>query len=167
MDAGTGAQAMMVTAVEMRREAVHVPSAVLVFCWIDAGVVWVRHRTRGWEVPGGKIEPGESPEVAARREVLEESGVMLESLQWVGEYELTSPDANGDATTRTYKWVYVGTVLDVQARSSDAETVDVRVCRPPWTPSDVHGLGEVSYVMKDEAFRTLWPIIQDVQSAVK
>jgi len=31
-----------------------------------------------WEFPGGKIEPGESPEAAAVRECLEESGLLVE-----------------------------------------------------------------------------------------
>jgi len=33
-----------------------------------------------WEFPGGKIEPGESPESAAARECLEEAGVAVETL---------------------------------------------------------------------------------------
>ena len=33
-----------------------------------------------WEFPGGKIEPGESPEAAAVRECLEEAGIRVESL---------------------------------------------------------------------------------------
>jgi 8-oxo-dGTP pyrophosphatase MutT (NUDIX family) len=40
-------------------------------------LLW-RHRfatdTWGWEVPAGRIDPGESPEQAARRETLEETG---------------------------------------------------------------------------------------------
>src|SRR5918998_1257396 len=45
----------------------------------DRGVLLLwRHRfitdTWGWEIPAGRIEVGESPEVAARRETLEETG---------------------------------------------------------------------------------------------
>ncbi len=40
-------------------------------------LLW-RHRfitdTWGWEIPAGRIEPGEAPEQAARRETLEETG---------------------------------------------------------------------------------------------
>lgn len=32
----------------------------------------------GWEFPGGKIEPGETPQAATSREILEELGVQIE-----------------------------------------------------------------------------------------
>ena len=56
-----------------------------VLCWVvpkepeDAGsLAWimVMHRDRGWEFPGGWIEPGERSEEAALRELYEETGLL-------------------------------------------------------------------------------------------
>lgn len=38
-----------------------------------------------WQVSAGKVEPGESPEQAAVREALEETGVVVEPLAVIGE----------------------------------------------------------------------------------
>ena len=49
---------------------VHDPDRGILLLW--------RHRfttdTWGWEIPAGRIEPGETPEQAARRETVEETG---------------------------------------------------------------------------------------------
>jgi len=39
-------------------------------------VVLVRSRRGSWTIPGGKIDPGETPEKAAIRELREEAGVL-------------------------------------------------------------------------------------------
>ncbi len=57
----------------------HIPAAACLVAVPDRGLLLIhRHRfivrTWGWEIPGGGIEPGETPEDAARREVEEETG---------------------------------------------------------------------------------------------
>ena len=46
----------------------------------------VRHPERGWEFPGGRVEPGESPEEAMHRELLEETGRRGTVLAWNRTY---------------------------------------------------------------------------------
>ena len=40
-----------------------------------------------WNAPGGKVEPGESKEEAARREVLEETGLSVSNINYCGSLE--------------------------------------------------------------------------------
>ena len=47
-------------------------------------ILLVNSPWRGWEYPGGLIEPGESFEAALKREVREESGVEVEITGFVG-----------------------------------------------------------------------------------
>ena len=45
----------------------------------------------GWEFPGGKIESGESPEDALKREIMEELKVEIDVREFIGvvEYDYT------------------------------------------------------------------------------
>ena len=68
--------------------AVKIKVGVGVFILDDAGHLLLERRTDNglWCPPGGRVEPGESLEVAARREVLEETGLLLRITGLVGIY---------------------------------------------------------------------------------
>lgn len=45
-----------------------------------------------WSVPGGRCRPGETPEHACVREVVEETGLDVEVLAWAGRVERAAPE---------------------------------------------------------------------------
>ena len=73
---------------------------VVVLSEYQGKILLSRHKKRTtWETQGGKIEPGETPLMAAKRELYEESGAVdfeIEPLcdYWAGEVQ-TKEEGNG------------------------------------------------------------------------
>jgi 8-oxo-dGTP diphosphatase len=81
----------------------------------------VAHRTNGgaieialiktssegrWQLPKGIIDPGETPEIAALREVREEAGIDCEILEKLDVIDYWFVDRFGDEPIRTHKYVH-------------------------------------------------------------
>src|SRR5580765_4002442 len=69
----------------------HMPAVGVVAVREDGAILLIDHfrfttRTRDWEIPAGAIDEGETPEDAARREVREETGHAVGTLDLLGHY---------------------------------------------------------------------------------
>lgn len=81
----------------------------------EGEILLVKSPWRGWEYPGGLIEPGESFEAALKREVREESGVEIEITGFVGICKNVGSDiVNIDFTAR-----YTGGELATSEESTE------------------------------------------------
>jgi ADP-ribose pyrophosphatase len=78
-----------------------------------------------WRIPGGKIDPGEVPEEAARRELREETGYAAGELRYLWASTL-------DSTVRYRRHFYLAT--QVSLGSSHADPGESIV--PHWLPLD-------------------------------
>ncbi len=47
-------------------------------------VLLIKHPQRGWEFPGGMVEPGETLQEALKREIFEETGINIEITGFIG-----------------------------------------------------------------------------------
>ena len=83
-----------------------------------------------WSLPGGLIEPGELLEDAVRREVLEETGLIIELLYRFDIFERIMRDAEGRAE---YHYVLVDYVCRVTGGVPQPAS---DVSRMEWVPCD-------------------------------
>ncbi|MDE0528977.1 MAG: 8-oxo-dGTP diphosphatase [Truepera sp.] len=94
------------------------------------GCTLMVHKARGqqrgkWNGLGGKFEPGERPEVCARREVIEESGLTVGRLEYRGL--LTFPRFDG--VHDIYSFVFTSTDFRGELRASGEGEL-------AWVPDD-------------------------------
>lgn len=93
----------------------HEARHVLIFAFWNGKLLFTRHRTRGIELPGGKVEPDESSLAAAVRETSEETGAILEGIERIGQYTINK---------EMRKDIYVGRVLHSSMQPSGSDVLE-------------------------------------------
>ena len=130
--------------------------ATLLFVVQDGHVLLIR-KLRGLgagkiNAPGGRIDPGETAEEAAIREVHEETGIMPFTPRQLGELRFQFVDGYS-----IHVWVY-------RTRHFDGEPMETHEAEPRWTP-----IGEIPFdemweddrywlpmMVRGERFQTRW-----------
>ncbi|NCU17796.1 RNA deprotection pyrophosphohydrolase [Pallidibacillus pasinlerensis] len=89
---------------------------VLVITKYKNSWLFTKHKKRGLEFPGGKVEADETLEEAAMREVYEETGGFVKKLYPIGQYEVSGKDED------FYKKVYFAEIEKIKKKGTYLET---------------------------------------------
>jgi len=126
---------------------------VLVICRYKNQWLFTRHKKRGLEFPGGKVELGETPEAAAIREVKEETGAIIDSLRYIGQYEVIGSNEH------FVKNVYFAKITSIEKHDQYFETNGPVLSSTTLTPESL--TDEYSFIMKDEVIQSCIAFIKD------
>jgi 8-oxo-dGTP diphosphatase len=121
------------------------PKHVLVICKYNNDWLLTRHKERGLEFPGGKVEVGENAKQAAIREVMEETGGNIESIKYIAQYHVA-----GKSDT-VIKNVYFANIDKLCKQDTYYET-DGPVLKTE-IPENVRYNSQYSFIMKDEVLK--------------
>ncbi|MBX3297558.1 MAG: NUDIX hydrolase [Acidobacteria bacterium] len=86
-----------------------------------------------WQLPKGIIDPGETPEQAALREVREEAGIECELVEPIETIEYWFVDSRSGTQVRIHKFVHFYLMRYV---SGDVADHDHEVAEARWFPVD-------------------------------
>lgn len=114
---------------------------VLVIAKFEGKWLLTEHGERGLEFPGGKVEYGESLMEAAKREVYEETGGVVEGLEWFAEYLVESE-------TPFSKTVFT-------AKISAIEAIELRETKGSVLMDRIEADSSFSFIMKDEGMKEI------------
>jgi 8-oxo-dGTP diphosphatase len=96
-----------------------------------------------WELPGGKVAPGESDAAGLARELLEELGVEVTVGQRLGD-DVTLTET---MTLRAYRVTQIGGTLRANDHRALRWVTVEELQSLPWVPADRAWLGELTRVL--------------------
>ena len=121
------------------------PKHVWVICRYKDKWLLTKHKERGMEFPGGKVEVGETAEQAAIREVGEETGGIVASIRYIGQYFVDGK------RQQVVKNVYYALIEKLIVKDSYLETEGPHLLRK--LPNNVKYLEVYSFLMKDDVLK--------------
>jgi len=129
------------------------PLHVWVVARYEGKWVLTKHKQRGLEFPGGKVEPGEHEDAAAIREVYEETGGIVKTLRYLGQYRVLG---RGDTVIKN---IYFAEIERFDAHPAVEETDGAVLIDQ--LPNNLLRNTSYSFMMKDKVLPETMKVLYD------
>lgn len=114
-----------------RLPAPNLITSVHLFCFSGDALLLVEHNARGWDIPGGHVEPGEDLQSALQRELLEEAAAIAERCELFAHLEIDAgplpPAGYRYPTPRSYICCFIGELTSLEEFTAAHETTQRRL----------------------------------------
>jgi 8-oxo-dGTP pyrophosphatase MutT (NUDIX family) len=118
----------------------HLITSALALAFRKQSILMTKLNARGWDIPGGHLERGESPEIALHREVREETGALLSNVRLLGYQHIRllapCPPNYRYPCPESYQTFFLATVADL----SDFMPTDETRARALFSPYEAISL---------------------------
>jgi 8-oxo-dGTP diphosphatase len=131
------------------------PGYVLIFPFYQGRLQLTKHRERGWELPGGTRIPGEFPIQTVVREMYEETGSELDSVEPIGQYVIEAPNE-----PLFVKTIYVARICNMHPIPGGFETLAVELFDQPPSPEEIRTRDDYSPILKDDVYRLALDVVR-------
>ncbi|QGQ47618.1 RNA deprotection pyrophosphohydrolase [Metabacillus sediminilitoris] len=121
------------------------PKHVLVLCRYEDKWLLTKHSDRGYEFPGGKVEENEMAKDAAIREVKEETGGIVTSIEYIGQYKVMGKEKI------IVKNIYFAMISELIKQDNYFETLGPVLLQE--IPQAVKKDKQFSFIMKDDVLK--------------
>lgn len=103
-------------------------TSALALAFHEGNFLMTKLHQRGWDIPGGHIDPDETPEQTMRREVMEEAAVKLGPVRLLGHQRIRllgdMPERYRYPYPDSYQVFYIGHVVEILSFKPTAEAID-------------------------------------------
>ena len=132
------------------------PKHVWVVCRHQKKWLLTNHSDRGFEFPGGKVEANETAQEAAIREVKEETGGIIHTIEYMGQYKVKGKEKV------IVKNIYFASIDRLEKQEGYFETYGPVLLDK--LPDDIQTNKHYSFIMKDDVLKKS---LQEVEKRIK